>query len=271
MWPLTAHALGSSHLLCALLPPSAFQSRTRDSFTASDAKQFILNVVTAVVSVVIVAALGAAFGWWPLLWGWLQSGEGEVAHRLAFLLVVALLLYRHVAPLRPLPVIVTPVSEPGNYAVLTVRNLGHGGDFYATAEILDVRQPGVSGGFRRLTMRPKWGMDRRGGFSSVSIDRRGTGDLCLAKIFYDETTSGMIEVHLTDEGKKQEWYCYERGDPAGGVEIDLEVTVIRKEAREFFRFLPIPRPYVGRFTVKGKPDGIATLETPPAHWWSRFV
>lgn len=188
------------------------------------------GVAIGVGTVVILAALSLAYGLWPRLWAWLQSGEGEVAHRVVYLLTVFLVLYCVITPRRPLPIRVTPVLETGGYALLTVRNLGlSGSNFYATAEVVGVRQPGVEGGFRRLTLRPTWGIR---GFSSETIARDETGDLVLAwstqdsHLGYDDRKT--VYVRLTDSGQKGEVFHYIKGR-SGGIEIDLGITISRSE------------------------------------------
>jgi hypothetical protein len=154
--------------------------------------------------------------------------------------------------------------------VLTVRNLGHDATFYASADVLDVREPGVSGNFRRLSTQPTWGGGYMVFLSSAQIRRNQTGDLILAWTAPNANT-GMLDVGLTDEGKKEIRFRYDKG-PLGGIEIDLEVTITRQEKRWFLLALPHPRSYVARFTVTGYKFGGLSVHPLPSGvgGWRRF-
>jgi hypothetical protein len=230
------------------------------------------GVAIGVGTVLILAVLSVAYGLWPRLWEWLQGGEGEVAHRVVYLLTVFLVLYHVIAPRRPLPIRVTPVNEPGSLALLTIHNLGHSARFYATAAVQAVKQSGT--GFRRVVLRPTWGISMQGA-PSEGISRDATGDLLLAlsqiaRRGHHEFDPEIVHVSLIDYDHKGETFSYPKGR-AGGVEIDLEVRVTRNEPHLFLRMLPAPRSFFGRFTISGdQHGGLSIRATPRDSWWTRF-
>jgi hypothetical protein len=227
------------------------------------------QVAVRVGAAVTVAGLGwVAYVGWPPLWAWLQSGEGEAAHYAAFILTLCLLWLWRIAPLWPLPIRVTPFSDNDPLAVLTVRNLGRDGVFYASADVLAVRitdEPGASSReFRPVSLRPTWGPKDE---PVASIRRYQVADLRLAWFKRDEAQ--MVTVGLTDRGGKNETFRYKSGT-RGWVQIDLKVTVARKERRAFLRLLPCRR-YVGWFTVEGLRVGrLAVRRTSRIGWWSNI-
>ncbi|MFY9824186.1 MAG: hypothetical protein WAM82_22620 [Thermoanaerobaculia bacterium] len=210
--------------------------------------------------VVVVLIVGVP-GWlaWPHLWAWLNSGHGEVAYRLTYDAALIAVLLQFIRPW--LPIRVTPISEPGPVARLTVRNSGRDGNFYATAEILDVRQPDEEKGFQRLTMTPTWGTVDA---SRAGIVQHGAKELFLAKSWLsDRDWNGKtVNIQLTDEDRyKIVGFTYSPG--YGVIEIDLKVTISRAETRTFIRVFHVPGPYVNRFTIKGDEAGrLAVFATP---------
>lgn len=224
----------------------------------------VAKSVAAGLTIMAVTAAAAALS--PPLWRWLRVAvDPEVARCLAFLLALAWIFSRDIAPRRQIPVRVTPNSVPAANVVLTVRNLGRDATFYASADFLAARQAGEPLVCQQFSTRPVWGtVDRLG---SEAIRRDQPGDLLLAWV-ESGREEGALDLVLADEGRKNARF------PLGwsadtDTEIDLEITITRKETR-WPLFLPLPRSYVGRLTIRGsKKRGLSAHPLRRINWWSR--
>lgn len=202
----------------------------------------------------------AAFGALPLvpaIWKhWYLAVDPELARLASFALFLLLGCLVLLVPRRGLPIKVNPVRERGPEALLSVRNCGRDADFYGTVEILDAKEPGVSGGsnFRRLSLQPSWVVPSGRHRTSMGLKRDQIGNLRLAihrdTADTDNRQRPMLMVQFEDAQGQEQRFWWERG-PQGGFQAKVRVTIARVERDASPLFLRPPKSYSAEFLITG--------------------
>jgi hypothetical protein len=241
------------------------KSQLKGLFSDDIPKEFRATTAKAVVAAVVVL-LGMALTLWRSLWRSSVLGiDPEVGRQAIFLLSVALVWSVLLARGRRLPIVVKPLRHIGNDALVEVTNLGPRSDFYASAEILEVREEDEPFNFRRMTLEPTWS----GGlnYPSVTLKRHQVRSLCLAS--HLERDGDWMRVQFSDcGGRGQVWQWTPQVDP--GLLALARVTITREEKASPFR--RPRRPFSAVLVITGYGEGglsVKHAKLKRRRWWRR--